>query len=101
MLFRSLSTGVTGTLPIANGGTGLTSVGTAGYVMTSTGTGLTFSQPTAATGGGTDQIFILNGQTVTADYTIPGTNNAGTFGPVTINSGVTVTVSDGATWSIV
>lgn len=90
-----------GTLAVANGGTGLTSVGTAGYVMTSTGTGLTFSQPTAATGGGTDQIFILNGQTVTADYTIPGTNNAGTFGPVTINSGVTVTVSDGATWSIV
>ena len=33
----SLSTGVTGTLPIANGGTGLTSVGTQYKVLTSTG----------------------------------------------------------------
>lgn len=54
-----------------------------------------------ATGGGTDQIFIQNGQTVTADYTIPTNFNAGTFGPVSIATGVTVTVSDGSVWSIV
>jgi hypothetical protein len=35
----SLTTQVTGTLPVANGGTGLTSSGTAGYVLTSDGTG--------------------------------------------------------------
>jgi hypothetical protein len=54
-----------------------------------------------ATGGGTDAIFYLNGQTVNNDYTIAATSNAGTFGPITIASGATVTVSSGATWSIV
>lgn len=54
-----------------------------------------------ATGGSTDQIFYLNGQTVTANYSIPSSQNAGTFGPVTINSGATVTVPSGSTWSIV
>jgi len=54
-----------------------------------------------ATGGGVDQIFIENGQTVTVNYTITAGNNAGTFGPVTINSGVTVTVPTGSTWSVV
>lgn len=54
-----------------------------------------------AAGGGTDQIFYLNGQTVTTNYSIPSGQNAGTFGPVTINAGVTVTVPSGSTWSIV
>jgi len=58
-----------------------------------------------ATGGGNDEIFHENDQIVTADYTI-GTGsatskNAGTFGPITVNSGVTVTVPSGSTWSIV
>ena len=53
------------------------------------------------TGGGTDAIFYNNGQTVTTDYTIPTNNNSGTFGPLTINSGVTVTVSTGSTWTVV
>jgi hypothetical protein len=54
-----------------------------------------------ATGGGTNQIFYENDLTVTTDYTITTSKNAGTFGPVTINSGVTVTVPTGSTWSIV
>jgi hypothetical protein len=54
-----------------------------------------------ATGGSTDQIFYLNGQTVTADYSIPSSYNAGTFGPITVNGGVTVTIPSGSTWSIV
>ena len=54
-----------------------------------------------ATGGGPDQIFIENGQTVTTDYSITAGQNAGTFGPVSINSGVTVTVPTGSTWSVV
>jgi hypothetical protein len=54
-----------------------------------------------ATGSGGNEIFIENGQTVTADYTITAGRNAGTFGPVTINSGVTVTVPSGSTWSII
>ena len=54
-----------------------------------------------ATGGGSDQIFIENGQTVTTDYTISAAHNAGTFGPISIDSGVTVTIPDGSVWSIV
>ena len=53
-----------------------------------------------ATGGGTDKIFWENGQTVTTNYTITNNNNAGTFGPVTINSGVTVTIGDREYWTI-
>lgn len=54
-----------------------------------------------ATGGGTNQIFYENDLTVTTDYTITASKNAGTFGPVTINAGITVTVPTGSTWSIV
>lgn len=54
-----------------------------------------------ATGGGSDSIFIENGQTVTVDYTITTNMNAGTFGPVTIADGVIVTVPDGSVWSVV
>ena len=54
-----------------------------------------------ATGGGTDQIFYQNGLNVTTDYTITTNNNAGTFGPVTIDAGVTVTVPDGSVWTVV
>jgi hypothetical protein len=54
-----------------------------------------------ATGGGANEVFFENDQTVTNDYTIPGTKNAGTFGPITVDSGVTVTVSTGAVWTII
>jgi hypothetical protein len=54
-----------------------------------------------ATGGGSDQVFNLNDQVVTTDYTISSTKNASSAGPITINTGVTVTVSTGATWVIV
>jgi hypothetical protein len=43
----SLTTAVTGTLPIANGGTGLTAVGSNGQVLASTGSGLNFVTPSA------------------------------------------------------
>ena len=54
-----------------------------------------------AVGGNMDQIFWLNDVTVTASYTIPTGKNAVTAGPVTINDGVTVTVSDGSVWTVV
>ena len=54
-----------------------------------------------ATGGGSDQIFWENEQTVTTNYTITNNKNAMSAGPVTIASGVTVTVGDGETWRIV
>ena len=45
--FANLTTNVTGTLPVANGGTGLTSVGDSGNVLTSNGTSWV-SSPAAA-----------------------------------------------------
>jgi len=54
-----------------------------------------------ATGGGANQIFFQNDQTVTVNYTIPSTKNAMSAGPITIDTGVTVTVSTGAVWTIV
>jgi hypothetical protein len=54
-----------------------------------------------ATGGGSDQIFYENGQNVTADYTITNGKNAMSAGPITINSGVTVTVGSGETYTVV
>jgi hypothetical protein len=54
-----------------------------------------------ATGGGSDTVFFENSQVVTQNYTIPSDKNAGTFGPITINAGVEVTVPSGSVWSIV
>ena len=54
-----------------------------------------------ATGGGSDQVFYENGQTVTTNYTITNGKNAMSAGPITIASGVTVTVGDGETYTVV
>tara|TARA_B100000212_G_scaffold260614_2_gene200551 strand:+ start:1761 stop:3806 length:2046 start_codon:yes stop_codon:yes gene_type:complete len=54
-----------------------------------------------ATGGGSDQVFYENGQTVTTNYTITNGKNAMSAGPITINSGVTVTVGSGETYTVV
>tara|TARA_A100001201_G_C4066777_1_gene194400 strand:+ start:564 stop:782 length:219 start_codon:yes stop_codon:yes gene_type:complete len=48
-----------------------------------------------------DGIFIKNIQNVSSDETLSGTYNWGSFGPISIDTGVTVTISTGATWSIV
>jgi hypothetical protein len=54
-----------------------------------------------ATGGGSDELFIENGQTMTTNYTIPSTKNAMSTGPITINSGVTLTVATGARYVVI
>ena len=54
-----------------------------------------------ATGGGSDEIFYENDQNVTTDYTITDGKNAMSAGPITINSGVTVTIGAGETWTVV
>ena len=54
-----------------------------------------------ATGGSSDDVFYENGQTVTTNYTLSTNKNAVTAGPITINSGVTVTVPSGASWVVV
>ena len=54
-----------------------------------------------ATGGGSDAVFHENDQAVTTNYTVPTGKNAMSAGPITINNGVTVTVSAGSVWTIV
>jgi len=54
-----------------------------------------------ARGGGTDDVFYENSQTITSNYTITVGKNAVTAGPVTINSGVAVVVPSGSSWTIV
>jgi hypothetical protein len=54
-----------------------------------------------ATGAGSDTIFFENGQTVTTSYTLTTNKNAVTAGPVTVNSGVTVTIPSGSSWVVV
>lgn len=54
-----------------------------------------------AKGGGNDQVFFLSDQNVTTDYTIPTGRNALSAGPITVNTGVTVTIPTGSQWSVV
>jgi hypothetical protein len=163
----NVTPGVTGTLPVANGGTGATTLtannvllgngtsalqavapGTSGNILTSNGTtwvsatapasGATISNDTAtasdlyplfasATSGLPTTIYtsnakllykpstgelqaselnanngiVVNSQTVSADYTIAAGNNAMSAGPVSVASGITVTVSSGSRWVVV
>lgn len=54
-----------------------------------------------ATGGGSDDVFHENGQTVTTNYTLTSGKNAVSAGPISIASGITVTVPAGSNWAIV
>ena len=100
---------VTGTVAVANGGTGLTSL-TANRVPYGNGTSalgneadfnydpslntLTAPQVNASNG------IIVNSNTVSASYTIPSGSSAMSAGPMTVTSGQTVTVSSGSRWVI-
>ena len=53
-----------------------------------------------AVGGGPDAVFVENDQTVTTNYTITTNKNAMSTGPITINSGITVTVPSGSSWVV-
>ena len=44
--------------------------------------------------------IVVNSQTVAENYTIAATNNAMSSGPITINSGITVTVPSGSRWVV-
>ena len=74
----------------------------AGHALKSDAAGtLSWGTAGGAAGGGTDDIFYENSQTVTTNYTISTNKNAMTAGPVTINAGVTVTVPSGSSWVVV
>ena len=92
----ALAANLTLTLPTTN-------PAVAGYALISTDTSGTLSWGVAggATGGGNNQVFWENDQTITTSYAITNNKNAGSFGPITIASGVVVTVGSGETWSVV
>jgi hypothetical protein len=56
---------------------------------------------TGAQGGGSDRLFWENDQTMTTDYTITAGKNAMTAGAISINSGVTLTIPNGSTYTVV
>ena len=92
----TVSSSLTWTLPA-------TDAAVSGYALVSDASG-TLSWAAAgggANGNGTNEIFWENDQTVTGDYSITNGKNAGSFGPITIQSGVTVTVGSGETWTVV
>jgi hypothetical protein len=76
------------------------SVGTNTHVLTadsSTATGLKWAAAAAAgaTGAGGDEVFVENERVVTTNYTLSTGKSAMCVGPLTINTGVTVTIPSG------
>ena len=91
---------ITSTGAISVGSSG-TATGTSGQVLTSAGSG---ASPTWATPAGsniTAQGLYENAATISANYTIGSGNNAISAGPITVASGVTVTVPSGSVWTVV
>jgi hypothetical protein len=73
-----------------------------GKYLTTDGTDTSWGEVNAgATGGGSDEIFWENGQNVTTNYTVSASTNSMSAGPITINSGVTVTVPSGSSWMVI
>ena len=94
-----------------NGGFNITVTGTNTFEYTmlsnpganATGASYTYARWVSvggATGGGSDQVFYVNSQSVTASYTLPAGASASSTGPITLASGVTVTIPSGGRWVI-
>lgn len=64
---------------------------------------LTRWRPMYGATGGTDgnRMFFENQSNVTSDYTITTGFNAGTFGPITLNAGISVTIPSNSVWTVV
>ena len=69
--------------------------GTSGQVLTSAGSGAAPTWTTISAGGGP---ISFNSTTVSTNQTVSSGNNGFSVGPITINSGVTVTVASGQRW---
>lgn len=85
------ATGATGYDVIANNGSGWNVV--SGAVITGVS-----DQPK---GGGSNRVFFENDIIVTDNYTITTNKNALTAGPISVASGISVTVPAGSAWTVV
>jgi hypothetical protein len=79
------------------------SVGISALSATGTPSSSTFlrGDNTWAAAGAIGNIFYLNGQTVTSSYTIADNTNAMSAGPITVDTGVVVTIGNNSNWVIV
>jgi hypothetical protein len=103
-------TSITGSADIPTGTTGERDGSpSAGYFRFNTTTG-TFeghngsawgSVGGGATGAGGDTVFSENSMIVTTSYTLTSGKSASSVGPITINSGATVTIPSGSRWVII
>ena len=76
--------------------------GQSGMYLTTDGTDTSWGTVSGgATGAGGDEIFYENEQNVTTSYSITSNKNAMSAGPITVDSGATVTIPSGSTWVIV
>jgi hypothetical protein len=91
----TITSNVTWTLPA-------TDASVSGYALKSDGAGnLSWGLAGGASGASGNQVFYENDIEVTASYTITSNKNAVTAGPVTVQSGVVVTIPSGSSWTIV
>ena len=104
----------TGTLlPVANGGTGVgTSTGSGSTVLSTsptlvtpilgdaTGTSLTVTAVVTGAELIASNGLILNSKAIGTTFSIPSADNAMSVGPVTIASGVTITLPSGSRWVV-
>ena len=78
--------------------------GTSGEFLTTNGSGVSSwaAVPAGApTGGGSEKVFYENENQVDTNYTLTTNFNAVSAGPVTVASGITVTIPAGQAWVIV
>ena len=104
---------LTGTLPVAKGGTGVTASTGSGSNVLNTSPTLVSPVLGAATGtsvtttgavSGSEVIasngLVVNSATVAASYSVPSGSNAMSIGPVSVATGQSVTVATGSRWLI-
>jgi hypothetical protein len=84
-LFASATTGTASTLFTSN----------AQYLFKPSTGELSVKAPRASNG------IVVNSATITSNYTIAVGDNGMSAGPVTVNSGITVTVSSGSVWAVI
>ena len=86
------------------GGTGLTAPGTSGNVLTSNGTAWVSSAPAGGGqyfGNAAVKTIAYNPNSISENVTVTANNNGYSAGPVTINTGYTVTLETDSVWVLI